>query len=222
MGRVKPKYIERLLMLMGWDSQDEFAKAIGVNRDRVNNWINNRSKLDYENLIKIANYCHVTTDYVLGVSDIKEMDTSLRGVEAVTGLSEDSIKYLSNCKELNPEALKVIDSLIGEFSIEWTRIANYVRLASASEFVYKKDGEPSNKYDRQHPLLKEVLSVVGGAENFIPATKGAVINDSPKGTVLLPASDASEHYKEMATKVFSAFLDKYVNEDADRKIKEGE
>jgi len=50
--------------------QSQLANVLFVGPQSISNWENNVSKPDYDMLIKIANYFQVSTDYLLGVSDI--------------------------------------------------------------------------------------------------------------------------------------------------------
>ena len=50
-------------------SQVELAKALGVTKQSVSNWENDNIQPSIEMLIKIANYFHVKTDYLLGLDD---------------------------------------------------------------------------------------------------------------------------------------------------------
>jgi len=92
----KPKYVGVLLNLMGErrESQNDLAKAIGTNRDKVNNWIAYRSKIDFENLIKIAQHYDVTTDYLLGLTTVRKQNATLRSIEEYTGLTSEAIENL--------------------------------------------------------------------------------------------------------------------------------
>ena len=76
--RVKPRYCETIGKLMNEhkESQEALAHAIGTNRDKVNNWLGNRSKLDIENLLKIAEHYSVSADYLLGLSKDKSRTPS--------------------------------------------------------------------------------------------------------------------------------------------------
>lgn len=43
----------------------------------------------------IASYFDVTTDYLLGLSDVKSYDASIRAMEKMTGLSEEAIGIIA-------------------------------------------------------------------------------------------------------------------------------
>lgn len=89
----KPKYCEIIggLMTLHKESQQALADALGVTRNVVENWLGNRSKLDIENLTKIARHYDVPTDFVLGLTTVRLKNPSLRLVEEYTGLSEGAI-----------------------------------------------------------------------------------------------------------------------------------
>ena len=52
-------------------SQVELASALGVSKQCISNWENDYIQPSVEMLIKIAKYFNVTTDYLLGISDLK-------------------------------------------------------------------------------------------------------------------------------------------------------
>ena len=94
----KPDYslIIGKLMQTHNESQERLAAAIGVTRDRVNNWLLDRSKLDVESLIKIADHYGVTTDYVLGKTGSSKDLPTLRAAVEITGLSEKAVLQIAN------------------------------------------------------------------------------------------------------------------------------
>src|SRR5579875_3428283 len=48
-------------------TQDEIADALGVKRARYNAWENSISNPDHKMLVKIAQFHHVTVDFLLGL-----------------------------------------------------------------------------------------------------------------------------------------------------------
>ncbi len=97
-AKEKPQYCYIIgdLMNKANESQDKLAAAIGVNRDRVNNWLNGRSKLDIENLIKIADHYGKTTDYLLGKTTVEIENATMRSIVECTGLSPRTIATIAN------------------------------------------------------------------------------------------------------------------------------
>lgn len=75
--------------------QKELAEHIGVTPNTVSYYLSGERCPDIEKLIEIAKYLNVTTDYLLGVSDVKSIDTELKAVCEYTGLSEEAVRMLS-------------------------------------------------------------------------------------------------------------------------------
>ena len=66
-----------------------------------------------ENLIKIADFYGISVDYLLGRTDIPNMDTNIQAVHGLTGLSVGAIAKLSDLKHQNNQAfLNVISVLL--------------------------------------------------------------------------------------------------------------
>lgn len=89
MPRVKkhdqaPRYITEIgrLMVENGHSQSDLADKIGVNRDRVNNWLQDTAPLNADDLIKIANLYNVPSDRILGIPE-RESGFSQETVENV-------------------------------------------------------------------------------------------------------------------------------------------
>ena len=52
-------------------SQEKLAKRIGVSRSAVAMWETGASQPDNETLVKLADMMSTTTDYLLGISDVR-------------------------------------------------------------------------------------------------------------------------------------------------------
>ena len=50
-------------------SQDKFAKEIGVSKSTVSDWINKKKQPTADNIILVANYFSVTSDFLLGIEE---------------------------------------------------------------------------------------------------------------------------------------------------------
>ena len=53
-------------------SQAQFAKDMGVAQNTVSNWENENRTLDAETLSRVADYFHVSVDYLLGKTERRE------------------------------------------------------------------------------------------------------------------------------------------------------
>lgn len=69
-------------------SQEKLARALGVKRQTVSLYKTGQSSPNAEQLKKIAEFFNVSSDWLLGISNVKSQDTDLHSVCEYTGLSE--------------------------------------------------------------------------------------------------------------------------------------
>ena len=84
-------------------SQEQLGKAIGVSKSAIAFYRDGRSLPDYSNLIKIAQYYNVTTDYLLGLTDATGYSPEIRIACDYTGLPEHSIRDIRRLLQDNLE-----------------------------------------------------------------------------------------------------------------------
>lgn len=82
------------LMIARKESQQDVADAIGVKRETVRNWENGTRQIKAPDLVKLARHFEVSSDYLLGLSDVKSMDPTAQTACEYTGLTETSIELL--------------------------------------------------------------------------------------------------------------------------------
>jgi hypothetical protein len=61
--------------------------------------MNGISKPDTERLTLLAKSLAVSSDYLLGLTDVQSIDTNMQAVCAFTGLSEDAVSNIANRKQ---------------------------------------------------------------------------------------------------------------------------
>lgn len=74
--------------------QSELAEQLGLGRTTISNYENNYSCPDLETLILIAKFFNVSTDYLLGVTNVRPQSTSS---------SEEDAKVLNYYNRLDSE-----------------------------------------------------------------------------------------------------------------------
>ena len=90
-----PKFRE--LVDESW-SRDSVAKAIGVSTVAVGQYYNGDTLPSIDKLIKIADFFEVSTDYLLGRTDIRTSDVKIKQICEMTGLSEKTYQTLCEAK----------------------------------------------------------------------------------------------------------------------------
>lgn len=76
--------------------QKELAAYLSISDNIVSYFVKGTRVPNTEQIIKIANFFNVSSDYLLGLTDAKTTkDTDLRAIVDYTGLSEECIKEIS-------------------------------------------------------------------------------------------------------------------------------
>ena len=96
-------------------SGKEFAEVLSektgkkYTRSTVNNWETGGYNIKADDIIAISSSFDVPTDWLLGLSEVRTLETDIRMICQYTGLSEDAVAYLHNLESDNQ---KVFSSLI--------------------------------------------------------------------------------------------------------------
>ena len=82
-------------------TQEEFAEKIGYTRTAVSAWEIGRNEPSNSDTLKIAEYFNVSTDYLLGKSDIRNMGQQIDDVlnEAMIGMSKADYEKLTDIQK---------------------------------------------------------------------------------------------------------------------------
>jgi transcriptional regulator with XRE-family HTH domain len=88
-------------------TQWKLAEAIGVNRQSISQWANGSTFPDVNALTKIADYFHVSTDYLLGRAKSEQLNVFSE--EAINGLSS----YYSD------KSIKILDILLRSTQLDY-------------------------------------------------------------------------------------------------------
>lgn len=107
---LKEKFVERLNDLIEKKQDIDFrknpktqAQEMDVPYTTFQKYYSGISLPGSEILCKLADYYKVSTDYLLGRTDARSPDTSVRAVAESTGLSEEAILTLETLKNRNNE-----------------------------------------------------------------------------------------------------------------------
>lgn len=80
-------------------SRQEIADAIGCDVSAITKNYNARRKISTAFVVMYAQYFGVTTDYLLGLSDVKSGNQDMRLISQHTGLNDEAIAELSFIRE---------------------------------------------------------------------------------------------------------------------------
>lgn len=93
-------------------SQKEVAEKLSCTRELMSYYENGLRTIKAITLIKFANVLNVSSDYLLGLSNVKSTDTNIKSICDYTGLSETAINKLHNSTQANKALCEEIISVI--------------------------------------------------------------------------------------------------------------
>ncbi len=79
--------------------RQEVADALEISRASLEYYEKGKRKPDIEVLVKIADYYKVSTDYLLGLSDVPTTDKDIKFICDFTGLNQQAVETLSKCNK---------------------------------------------------------------------------------------------------------------------------
>lgn len=102
-------------------NQSQLSDETGIKQSAISEYLNGKQggtilrAPDCATVISLAKYFSVSTDYLLGLTDVKTPNPNIKGAVELTGLSENTIKVLSNLRnwQVNEES-EIIDILVSD------------------------------------------------------------------------------------------------------------
>lgn len=102
----------RDLMKENNTTQQQLADALGKTRQSVSYYCDGSSSPDWEALASIAKFFSVSADWLLGLSDVRSVNTNVKAVCKFTGLSEAAVTNIR--RETQQEDTKrALNTIIG-------------------------------------------------------------------------------------------------------------
>lgn len=101
------KFGERLLKLREDrnETQLDLANAIGITRQSLSRYETNERTPNIDIIYSVAKHYNVSTDYLLGLSQVQSLDNDIQIACKVTGLSDESIKNLKLIESNNERSM---------------------------------------------------------------------------------------------------------------------
>lgn len=207
-----PIPIFRELMDSNNVKRDDIAKELGVSSVAIGQYYNGDTLPSIENLIKIARYFDVSTDYLLGLTPISSSIAGVRDVCEFTGLSEGAIlsitEYWKDIPEEWQESKDVLSAFMESTSLFY--VLSYV-------FDYKEE------YLRKCDLEKQAEQVL---KNACELSKKQIDEDCNE--IIIPKKEEQwflrdsgyydilekcDVYLYRAQREFSKFTEKYAKKE---------
>lgn len=148
-----PIFTERFRELQEDRSNTEFAEFLEISRQTVGFYCNGDRVPDALTLIKIAEKCNVSSDWLLGLSSERSTNADMRKICEFTGLSELAVENLANRKNRspiidvykylleNPLLLQYIANYFADFTLRGIKKEpfKYIPIKPGSLYAYMND-----------------------------------------------------------------------------------
>lgn len=200
-------------------TQSQLAEKMGVAYTQIGNWERGERPLKTEAIIKIADFFNVSTDYLLGLTDIKSTDTTVQDICEYIGCTEEivnKIRYLYTTslvlsfeQEQHSKAKVILNTIFESNFIEFLFQSIFNIIEKSNEYL----GNP--KEDFWHLSLSNYYKMcyifninIGDLVDRIPGDKSKqkLLNSVDKSEALNESIDLSR-YRIM--KFLEEFLDEY-------------
>ena len=112
-----PAFRDAFLELMGDMTLQEFADKLDMSRATVGFYAAGQRIPDALGVRKIAEKCHVSADWLLGLSEVRSIDGDVKNAVKVTGLSEKAIQFISEINRHLTISEDISKQLLNELSL---------------------------------------------------------------------------------------------------------
>lgn len=158
-------------------TQEALASCLGVKRQTVSLYKSGQSKPDVDQLYKIARFFGVSSDYLIGISNVQSTDAQMQQVCRFTGLSEKGIEELIRWSRNDTHFLLFINKAFenSEFWSLLSDVCEYKDSVIAEHLFYKlrdeyyqyTDGEPLTMVEderRNKALCRAIKDLIDNSD----------------------------------------------------------
>lgn len=144
-------------------TQEQLADKIGVTKKTVIEYEKAKDKIPLQKLIDISKVLNVPTDFLLGLNDVTDNNIDDKKIHKRTGLSDKSIKVLSQLKS-NESMIATINFLLeqeevftNEFNFQLDNEVTEEEQNKEYEKAEKKYYELEERWDNTHfPIIQKI------------------------------------------------------------------
>jgi transcriptional regulator with XRE-family HTH domain len=94
-------------------NQREVAEKIGISKQTISFYVNGKRLPDIDTVYKLSKFFQVSSDYLLGLSDVQSLELDVKAIHEAIGLSDKAIEKLKGYHKYLPGVLiPVLSELI--------------------------------------------------------------------------------------------------------------
>lgn len=142
----------------------DLAEEIGIPSGSLSKYQNDNAEPGIENFTKIAKYFNVSTDFLLGLTDVKATDLDIRDISEKTGLSEKAINNIRiitettqigglEAKNTNEIFKEIINALLESDSLSKVVLKTFI--LAVTRDVYRETFPSEEEYMQDEKMLEE-------------------------------------------------------------------
>ncbi len=131
----------------------ELAKEIGVSYGSISKYQNDNAAANIDALCKFADYFKVSTDYLLGRTEIKKPSVEIQAICDYTGLNETAIENL-HAESKDAETPKALNAILGcpiydDFHRFWWKVYAALNYSAAvqGKTIFKPEDHMTIKFN---------------------------------------------------------------------------
>lgn len=189
-------------------TQDDLANALNCKRQKIADWERGKSLPAVNDVILLSKFFNVSTDYLLGLTDVTTTDRDLKFICDYTGLSEKSVDVLhffngSEC--IYPTINLLLESEGASVLSELDYFLEELPEEEAQK-ICEENNIDRNKIDIIETQKYENIQLVSTLENYLTLDKSndnKILSVTKTGKIV----SLSETYPEYSKNTFKSFED---------------
>ena len=191
-------------------TQQDVANAIGKTRQAVGYYTDGSSSPDWKTLVELSRYFDVSVDWLLGRTNARINDETVKIVCNYTGLSEKAALGLSlNKNDGNP--LRALIDLIAADSVSNIDFVRYCQLTQVAAEISRKSKSTPSPTDALVSAMWQAYtppleSSVTDSPNIIH------VSTEPDGYMNVPAVDMQLFYSDAAIRTITDYAEEIIRD----------
>lgn len=126
----------------------DIAADMGISFTVLSDWQCGNKAPRVDNFVKIADYFDVSCDWLLGLSDTKKINMSIRGMSELTGLHPETVEILHSDKTWTEQNKSILSDMIENGVI----LEVIRRIRDYEENIKIAINCPEGSYEKEHAL----------------------------------------------------------------------
>lgn len=126
----------RYLIDQSGQTQNAVASAVGVSRQSISQYCDGSSIPNADKLLKIAEFFHISADYLLGLSDAPTNNKDEEFISDKTGLSVEAVRFLCD-ESISGSVVSVINTTVptAHMTLFFSAIFDYLNSSFAKLYA---------------------------------------------------------------------------------------